>query len=90
MLNSAVQYRRRRQARKDRLDTYYQQTLQWREALASKQQSPAEIALALRGLQGEVFELLIAERIDADHALLAFMNLSNQLLYEAELAAKSR
>ncbi|MEM9255371.1 MAG: TAXI family TRAP transporter solute-binding subunit [Pseudomonadota bacterium] len=74
-------YRRRRQARKDRLDTYYQQALACRQHLRDGEQ-PGRIAERLRALQEEVFELLIAERIDADSALIAFLNLSNQLLLE--------
>ena len=85
---SVALYRRRRQARKDRLDNYYQQALQWRDALASGSQPAEQIAQALRELQREVFDLLVAERIDADAALLAFMNLSNQLLREAEVASQ--
>ncbi len=79
-------YRRRRQARKDRLDSYYLQALQWRSVLSSQQQAPAKVATEVHSLQEEVFGLLIAERIDADTALLAFMNLTNQLLREAAAA----
>ena len=76
-------YRRRQQARKDRLDVFYQKALQCREALDGSSASAARVADTLRDLQAEVFDLLVAERIDADAALLAFMNLSNQLLREA-------
>ncbi|MEP1593119.1 MAG: TAXI family TRAP transporter solute-binding subunit, partial [Halieaceae bacterium] len=80
-------YRRRRQARKDRLDTYYQQLLTCRTALRDSGANTAAIETTLYELQEEVFELLIAERIDADSALLAFLSLSNQLLIEAKSAA---
>ena len=83
-------HRRRRQARKDRLDMYYRQALKWRTALASAQLPAPDVIVALRGLQAEVFELLVAERIDADAALLAFIALSNQLLLEAEKNSASR
>ena len=43
-------------ARKDRLDGYYQQALQWRMALAAGEQSPADIAGALRALQADAPE----------------------------------
>ena len=75
-------YRRRRQARKDRLDIYYQQALSCRAELGAGKDQQAAIADRLRELQEEVFELVIAERIDADAALVAFLSLSNQLLQE--------
>lgn len=80
-------YRRRQQARKDRLDAYYQKALTCRATLDGTPASAAQVATTLRDLQAEVFDLLVAERIDADAALLAFMNLSNQLLREAERGA---
>ena len=76
-------YRRRRQARKDRLDVYYERALQCREDMNFGAQSPAAIASRLRALQAEVFQLLIEERIPADSALIAFLALSNQLLDES-------
>ena len=81
-------YRRRRQARKDRLDTYYRQVLDCRVEMQSGNPDPERIAARLRGLQEEVFELLIAERIDADAGLVAFLSLSNQLLDEAGSATR--
>ena len=36
----------------------------------------------IRAIQSEVLELVIAERIDADGALVAFLSLSNQALNE--------
>lgn len=83
-------YRRRRQARKDRLDTYYQQALACRAELGSEKADPRATAGRLRALQAEVFDLLVAERIDADSALVAFLALSNQLLHEAESASPKR
>ena len=80
---SVALYRRRRQARKDRLDEFYQQALAYRAELELPHVDPGLIANKLRALQAEVFELLIAERIDADSALVAFLSLSNQLLEEA-------
>ncbi len=77
-------YRRRKQARKDRLDRYYREALQYRDALQSDSQDRKAIVNGLRGLQEEVFDLLMRERIDADSALIAFLSLSNQLLREAE------
>jgi hypothetical protein len=45
------------------------------------------IASRLRSLQAEVFELLVAERINADSALIAVLVLSNQLLDESAAGA---
>lgn len=76
-------YRRRRQARKDRLDVYYQRALRCRDELESGSADRMDIAARLRSLQAEVFDLLVAERINADSALIAFLVLSNQLLDES-------
>ena len=77
-------HRRQKQARKDRLDTYYQQVLDLRFQLGAGDQAPERVAAELASLQAEVFHLVITERVDADSALLAFVDLSNQLLREAE------
>ena len=83
-------YRRRRQARKDRLDSYYQKALEYRDKLQLQDQPPEQVALELRAMQREVFDLLVVERIDADAALLAFLTLSNQLLGEAQGLSSER
>jgi len=80
-------YRRRRQTRRDRLDVYYRRALQCREELESGSADRMIIASRLRSLQAEVFELLVAERINADSALIAFLVLSNQLLDESAAGA---
>ena len=89
--------RYRQQRRKDRLDRFFGQLLEHQamatslamgtsHPLGKSPASAASAAAAIRGLQSEVIELVIAERISADGALLAFLQLSNQLLQEAQIA----
>lgn len=77
-------YRRRRQARKDRLDRYYQNVLLQRPQAGASRAEKQACADEIRAIQAEVFGLVVAERIDADGALVAFLSLSNQLLAEAD------
>ena len=63
----------------------YQKALECRLRLCEVGANRSAIARELRELQQEVFQLLSAERIDADSALVVFLSLSNQLLREAEL-----
>lgn len=75
--------RRRRQTRKDRLDGYFQAVLDARpDELADLDQRRSAYRL-IRAIQSEVLELVIAERIEADGALVAFLSLSNQALAES-------
>ncbi len=80
-------YRHRKQVRKDRVDEYYTQLLDIRERMrdAGARSKCFEEVLAV---QREVLELLVEERIAADASLLAFVNLSNQML--GELASDHR
>jgi len=75
--------RTRKQARKDRLDAFYQRVLDCRVGDHRTEQERAEAIRTIRAIQQQVFELVINERIDADAALVAFLSLSNQLLAEA-------
>jgi hypothetical protein len=79
----AVQ-RRRKQGRKDRLDQYYQRVLACRSGAAGNATQGENAKATIRAIQAEVFELVVAERIDADSALVAFLALSNQLLAESD------
>lgn len=76
--------RHRKQQRKDKLDTYYQKLLGYRDTLPESAADRATLAAQVRATQAEVMEAVIAERIDADGALLAFLSLSNQVLVEAQ------
>ncbi|MEM8561883.1 MAG: hypothetical protein AAGF57_06590 [Pseudomonadota bacterium] len=75
--------RQRRQARKDKLDTYYSKLLTYRTALIEGTDTPFSVAQQARATQSDVLKLVIDERIDANGALLAFLSLSNQILTEA-------
>ena len=75
--------RYRRQSRKDRLDTFYQQLLDQRQMLLDGGMTAAQAQQSARQIQSEVMALVIEERIDADSSLIAFLTLSNRLLDEA-------
>ncbi|MEM0953000.1 MAG: TAXI family TRAP transporter solute-binding subunit [Pseudomonadota bacterium] len=75
--------RYRRQSRKDRLDTYYQQLLDQRQSLQEGSSTASQVMQKARAIQSEVMALVIEERIDADSSLIAFLTLSNRLLDEA-------
>ncbi len=74
--------RRRRQTRKDRLDRYFKAVMDARPDQLSDSAAVADAQHKIRAIQSEVLELVIAERIDADGALVAFLSLSNQALNE--------
>ena len=79
-------YRYRQRVRKDRVDAYVQNLLDIRDAARTEGQS-ADLATyreQVLGVQHEVMDLLINERIEADASLVAFMSLSNQLLQELD------
>lgn len=77
--------RSRKQARKDRLDVFYQRVLDCRLGDNATEQDRIESTETIQAIQQQVFELVINERIDADAALVAFLSLSNQLLAEASV-----
>lgn len=76
--------RRRRQARKDRLDLYYKRVLEARPAPGATAEENQLANARIRAIQAEVFDLVVAERIDANEALVAFLTLSNQALAETD------
>ncbi len=82
--------RRRRQARKDRLDVYYRQVLDLRPDPEVPPGDRAALASEIRAVQARVLNQVIDERIDADGALVAFLTLSNQALAEAEAGTRKR
>ena len=72
----------RRQAKKDRIDAYFSKLLQYRESLQASD-TPHQIESDVRNLQQVVTELVVNERIQADSAYVAFLNLSDQVIREA-------
>ena len=78
----------RRRARKDRLDVYLERLVRTREAVRSGAQTPEEGLLDLNKLRNTVVQLLVDERVDADHALVSFLLLSSQLADEISSLAE--
>lgn len=68
----------RRQAKKDRLDEYFDKLMHLRDG------QKTDAAQRVRQLQAQVTELVVAERVAADASLVAFYALSNQVLQELE------
>ena len=79
--------RSRRQARKDRIDVYFDQLLEMRNAIKDSESS-TEPAAQVVALQGLVTKLVVDERISADSSYVSFIALSNQVLKEANNIAK--
>lgn len=78
--------RRRRRTRKDRLDGFFRSVIDARPAIGADTEQRAAARSQICRSQAEVLEMVIAERIEADSALVAFLTLSNQVLVEAERA----
>ncbi len=79
-------YRRQQQAKKDRVDDYYEKLLLIRDGAEGT--SDRENLRAARRqtltVQQDVLSLLIDERIAADTSLMAFLSLSNQIINELD------
>ena len=77
-------YRYRQQVRKDRVEAYYEKILAIRNRYRAGQDAsnPEELMEEARAIQGEVLELVVNERIDADTSLMVFLSLSNQVIAE--------
>lgn len=83
--SAVVAYNRRLSAmRKDRIDRYFASMFEVRDAIpaASDKAQRGELEKKLRGIQAEVMSLAIKERIEANSALVAFIEMSNQILNE--------
>ena len=78
--------RANRARRKNRIDVYYRRVLTVREQLGEIENSTEynQLEKKLKALQNEVFELLIAERLNVDESLTLFLNLSNRVLGEID------
>ena len=77
-------YRLRRQTKKDRIDAFLKVLLEHREVIRNESSQKTQVAIQVRDLQNKVTKLVIEERIHADSAYVAFLNLSNQILSECE------
>ena len=78
--------KRRQQIKKDRVDVYYSQLLEIRHGMDAAPDKAAFRACHQRalGVQREVLDLVVNERIAADNSLIAFISLSNQIVNELE------
>ena len=88
MLGSALValYEFRKTRKKDRIDDYYNRILELRHKLreAVTEEHRSGIEEQVKSIQEEVFSLLVAERLSANESLTIFLNLSNQVLSEAQ------
>lgn len=68
--------------RKNRIDTFYSQTIRLRRSLNphSKPEEIERVAGEVRRLQDEAFDLLVDEKLAADESFRIFVTLSNDLL----------
>ena len=72
----------RRQARKDRIDVYFQALLKIRQQIVEAEIPKNELHDQIIELQHTVTNLVSEERISADNAFVGFIELSNQILQE--------
>lgn len=83
LVTGAVAFlRHRAQARKDRVDVYYTKLIEIRDKMKTVPNDNRVIYNEVLGVQREVLDLLVEERIAADASLIAFVSLSNQLINE--------
>lgn len=89
-LGSAVlaMVRMNKARRKDRIDVFYRRVLAIRHDLddVEKNINYNKLSDKLKAIQDEVFQLLIAERLNVDESLTLFLDLSNRVL--GEITAK--
>lgn len=74
--------RLRKQAKKDRIDIYFEELLKFRASLLAGESERQEISQKTIELQHRVTGLVSDERISADSAYVGFLALSNQVLKE--------
>ena len=77
-------YRQNRARQKNRIDIFYLQLVDVRQSMRDGEEaaSRSELASRVERLQEEVFDQVARERIAADASLIAFIDLSNQVLRE--------
>ncbi len=78
-----------RMRRKNRIDTFYSQTIKLRNSVTSDtgNDERREIVSKVRDLQNTAFEMLVDEKLAADESFRIFITLSNDVL--AEIGEKS-
>ena len=81
---SVAIFRIRRQAKKDRIDEYFAQLIDYRRTIENDPVAKTVIHEQVRDLQTKVTQLVVEERIQADSAFVAFVSLSNQVLQESK------
>lgn len=74
--------RNRNQARKDRIDIYFDELLKIRGAVGNSTETNRKLFNQVLELQSKVTRLVGDERISADSSFVAFITLSNQVLNE--------
>ena len=94
LVSAGIALRRwRDHRRKDRLDVYYARLVALRAEIAESMDVAAlrDVAARIRGVEAEAFELLIEERVNADHAFVILVVLASEVTAEvaAEIAARS-
>jgi hypothetical protein len=77
--------RMRKQARKDRIDIYFEQLLTLRKSINDESLLKHDVENAVIELQHTVTQLVSKERINADSAFVGFIELSNQILKESRV-----
>ena len=74
--------RLRRQAKKDRLDRYFDRLMVVRTEFVAGERPAAQTRAEAEALQNEVMQLVVEERVAADSALVSFLLLANKLIDE--------
>ncbi len=74
--------RMRKQARKDRIDVYFEEIMKLREEIHTVE-NKSGVTEKIVALQHKVTTLVSDERIAADNAFIGFLELSNQVLEES-------
>ena len=78
-----------RMRRKNRIDTFYAETIRLRKSVlqSSSEEERQSAARQIRGLQEKAFELLVDEKLAADESFRIFITLSNDVLADLEKQA---
>lgn len=73
-----------RMRRKNRIDTFYSQTIKLRNSVTSNTSNDErrDIVASVRDLQNTAFEMLVDEKLAADESFRIFITLSNDVLTE--------
>ena len=71
-----------RMRRKNRIDTFYSQTIRLRNSVSSdtNDEERRNVAAKVRDLQNAAFDMLVDEKLAADESFRIFITLSNDVL----------